>query len=65
MDDAFGWFLIAMAVLAYFLPAAEAYKRRKRNRFPIFLLNLFFGWTLVGWVAALMWAHAYEAETTR
>lgn len=24
---------------------------------PIFLVNLFLGWTLIGWVVALAWAH--------
>lgn len=27
-----------------------------RNASGIFLLNLFLGWTLVGWVIALVWA---------
>jgi hypothetical protein len=34
------------------LPSA----RSKRNTLSIFLLNFFLGWTLVGWVVALVWA---------
>jgi Superinfection immunity protein len=37
----------------YFLPSIVALARSKRNTLPIFLLNLFLGWTLVGWVVAL------------
>jgi hypothetical protein len=57
-----GYVMIGLAVLAYFLPAAEAYKRHKRNRLPVLILNLALGWTGIGWVAALMWAYSYEAE---
>jgi hypothetical protein len=47
-------FLLLLAV--YFLPAYVAYRRFHPNAVPILLLNLFLGWTLVGWVAALVWA---------
>jgi hypothetical protein len=29
---------------------------RKPNAFTIFVMNLFLGWTLVGWIVALVWA---------
>jgi hypothetical protein len=40
----------------YFLPAFIASERRHPNRYSIFIINLFFGWTFVGWVACLAWA---------
>ena len=40
----------------YFLPSIIALARSKRNTLSIFFLNLFLGWTLVGWVVALVWA---------
>jgi hypothetical protein len=40
----------------YFLPSIIALARSKRNLLSIFLLNLFLGWTFVGWVVALVWA---------
>jgi hypothetical protein len=40
----------------YFLPSLIALARSKRNLLAIFLLNCFLGWTLVGWVVALVWA---------
>jgi hypothetical protein len=42
--------------LLYFLPSIIALTRSKRNTLSIFLLNFFLGWTLVGWVVALVWA---------
>ena len=42
----------------YFLPAIIG--RDKRDAAGIFLLNLFLGWTLIGWVIALVWACAAE-----
>jgi hypothetical protein len=40
----------------YFLPSIIALARSKRNILSIFLLNLFLGWTFIGWVVALVWA---------
>jgi hypothetical protein len=48
-------FLIA-SILAYFIPTIVAYSREHHNKFPIFLVNLLFGWTFVGWAVALVWA---------
>jgi hypothetical protein len=45
-------------ILLYFLPAIIG--REKRDAAGIFLLNLFLGWTVVGWVIALIWACAAE-----
>jgi len=42
--------------LVYFTPTFVAYHRRKRNSGAIFALNLFLGWTLLGWVISLVWA---------
>ncbi|MBS7564180.1 superinfection immunity protein [Mucilaginibacter sp. Bleaf8] len=38
----------------YFLPAIVG--RNKRNAISIALLNFLLGWTLIGWVGALIWA---------
>jgi len=51
--------LVLFIVLAiYFLPTIVG--RDKRNAGAIFVLNLFLGWTLIGWVIALVWACTYE-----
>ena len=58
------WIVIVLAGLLsiglYFLPTVLAFHRGKRNSVPILLINFFFGWTLLGWVATLAWALAYE-----
>jgi hypothetical protein len=40
----------------YFLPSIVALARSKRDLLAIFLLNLFLGWSVIGWVVALVWA---------
>jgi hypothetical protein len=40
----------------YFLPSIVAFARSKRDTAAIVLLNFFLGWTLIGWVVALVWA---------
>ena len=49
--------LLILAVL-YFLPSIIG--RDKRDAMGIFLVNLFLGWTLVGWVVAFLWACASD-----
>jgi hypothetical protein len=49
-------------VLLYFIPAIVAYNRVHRQTTPIFVLNLFLGWTLVGWVVALCWAFTTDVS---
>lgn len=47
--------IVFLAVVGlYFLPSLVG--SRKSNAGAIFLLNLFLGWTFVGWVVALVWA---------
>lgn len=42
----------------YFSPAIVAWVRDHRNKMPIGLVNLFLGWTILGWVGALVWAYS-------
>jgi T4 superinfection immunity protein len=42
--------------LCYFLPTIVALIRERHDRFAIFMLNFFLGWSLIGWVIALAWA---------
>ncbi|MFY9876841.1 MAG: superinfection immunity protein [Rhodomicrobium sp.] len=53
--------LTIVALLIYFLPSLVAHK--KQNASAIFILNLFLGWTVLGWVAALVWAATSEQKT--
>jgi hypothetical protein len=47
--------LMAAAAL-YMIPTAMAYQRHHLNRVPIALVNVVAGWTLVGWLFALVWS---------
>ncbi|WAP61813.1 superinfection immunity protein [Pseudomonas fortuita] len=42
--------------LLYMLPTIEAKLRGHTNIASIALVNLFLGWSLIGWVVALVWA---------
>ena len=53
-----GFFLpfIGFGFVMYFLPTIIALARSKRDIMAILLLNLFLGWSVIGWVVALVWA---------
>jgi hypothetical protein len=59
--------LVALLML-YFAPWLVAWSRGARSVNGVAVLNLFLGWTLLGWVAALVWAvsdrRTSEAEAT-
>lgn len=42
--------------LMYFLPSLVAFARNKRDTASIVVLNFFLGWSVIGWVIALVWA---------
>jgi hypothetical protein len=47
---------LGFGFVMYFLPSIFAFARNKRDTTAIVLLNFFLGWTMVGWVVALVWA---------
>lgn len=47
---------VLVTALVYFLPTVIALARGHHNGFAIFLTNLLLGWTLIGWVIALIWS---------
>ena len=69
MEDATGFLdfvnglpvlLIGLAI--YMLPALVSRSRGMADRWSVFFLNLFFGWTLIGWVGALCWSVSGTAK---
>jgi hypothetical protein len=40
----------------YFVPTIIAHKRDVEDYGKIFFVNVLLGWTVVGWVAALIWS---------
>lgn len=53
----------AAATALYLLPAWIGAK--KRNNSAIFWLNLLLGWSVIGWVAALVWALTEEGAPSQ
>jgi hypothetical protein len=50
--------LLTLVPVIYFLPSFIALLRQHKNKLSIFLLNLFLGWTVIGWVSSLVWSVA-------
>lgn len=46
------------AFALYFAPTGVAVAKRHPHQPGVAVLNLLLGWTLVGWVAALVWAYS-------
>lgn len=40
----------------YLLPAFIAYQRWHTNRHAILVINVFLGWSVIGWLGALIWS---------
>ncbi len=60
------WLTVGLiAFFIYFLPAVIAMLRGHHNAGAILLLNLFLGWTLLGWVIALVWSATNTARAGR
>ncbi|MBW4055914.1 MAG: superinfection immunity protein [Proteobacteria bacterium] len=62
-----GLILVALLpfLFIYFIPAIIGYSRKKDNKTSILLLNLFLGWSLIGWVVALIWATSKDKVTVQ
>ena len=46
---------VVLAVMIYFIPAIMAILRR-RSPIAVAVINTLFGWTVVGWFVAFIWA---------
>ena len=55
-------FVLVIGLLIYFLPAIVAAGREHPSALAIFFLNLLLGWSLVGWVVALVWGLTQPAR---
>jgi uncharacterized sodium:solute symporter family permease YidK len=48
--------LWALALVVYLAPSCIAEERGSRKLHPIIIVNIFLGWTVIGWVIAVKWA---------
>lgn len=64
METILGLMLLVVGFAIYFLPIIIASNRNSPAGCSIAVINIFFGWTLLGWVIALVWALA-PIDTTK
>jgi hypothetical protein len=57
--------LLSVLTVGYFIPTTIAGIRKRTNTASIFVLNLFLGWTIIGWVVALTWSVAEEKDSIK
>ncbi len=46
--------VVVLSLAVYFLPSFVAWKKQRQD--AIIVLNLLLGWTVRGWIGALIWA---------
>lgn len=47
---------LSIAAVVYLIPSIVAALRGHRNLLPVMVVNVLLGWTLVGWVVAMVWS---------
>lgn len=48
--------VIVLCIAVYFIPTVIAFMKQRTNKVSILLVNIFFGWSFIGWFIALIWA---------
>jgi hypothetical protein len=56
MSDKVSLLYTVLLVAIYFVPTLNAHLRKHHNENAILVLNFFLGWTILGWVVALVWS---------
>lgn len=51
-----GSLTLVLILVIYFVPTIVAFLAGHENKVAIFILNLFLGWSGLGWVIALVWS---------
>jgi Superinfection immunity protein len=62
LDNTTTVIVLMLILLIYLLPTLIAYSREHPARAEIVVLNIFLGWTLIGWIAVFLWAALAPAE---
>ena len=57
-----GAVLFCLGVVIYLIPSWIAWSRRHRNQGAIGVLNILLGWTVIGWIGALIWSCTSNVE---
>ncbi len=51
---------VALGLILYFAPTIAAAYKKHEHTLWIFLLNLLFGWSVIGWLVSLLWALDFD-----
>ena len=55
-----GTIFLIVLIIVYFVPTIVAVVRRRPDYLFIFMFNLLAGWTMIGWIASLVWPRPTE-----
>jgi len=56
VDSTTNIIVLIVVVILYMLPTLIAFSREHPRRGEVGVVNIFLGWTLIGWVAVFLWA---------
>lgn len=56
MDDVVNGLVVFLVLGVYLAPAIVAFKRKLRPRWFITAFTILAGWTVLGWLIAMVWA---------
>lgn len=59
-----GWVLLLLLVVVYFIPCWVAINRNHNSQMAIGVLNILLGWTVLGWIIALVWSCTSNVKVT-
>jgi hypothetical protein len=54
--------LLLLCLIIYMLPTLIAYARDIPSRHTVTVINIIFGWTLIGWFICFLWASLAETS---
>jgi hypothetical protein len=60
----FAFLILVIGITIYLVPTIVARSRKHANATSITVLNVLLGWSIVGWVVALVWAYSAQAEAS-
>ena len=58
-------FIIIITALIYFIPTTICLIRKHTYKLYIICLNIILGWTLIGWIASLIWSFIDNKATRK
>ena len=66
MDQGIKIFLVLfILVFFYLIPSVIAFFKSHSSKIAILALNIFLGWTFLGWIAALVWSLKNDPEKSQ